>query len=91
MRCKTTFSNEVKKFVAGNKTDIITTIYPSLESIERLKEHGYIVTKKTGIKIRMVKVVLPDGEIEVLLTDLYDNKIFTLKKDQQPVLYEMEN
>ena len=33
-----------------------------------------------GIKIRMVKVVLPDGEIEVLLTNLYDDKIFTVKK-----------
>jgi len=80
MRCKTTFSNEVKNFVASNKTDLITTIYSSLESIEKLKEHGYIVTQKTGIKIRMLKVVLPDGEIEVLLTDLYDDKIFTLRK-----------
>ncbi len=80
MRCKTTFSNEVKSFVAGNLTDVITTIYPSLESIERLREHGYIVTLKTGIKIRMVKVVLPDGEIEVMLTNLYDDKIFTVKK-----------
>src|SRR5674476_751220 len=80
MRCKTTFSNEVKNFVAGNQTDAVTTIYPSLESIERLKEHGYLVTQKTGIKIRMVKVMLPDGEVEVLLTDLYDYKIFTLKK-----------
>ncbi len=80
MRCKTTFSNEVKKFVASNQNDIITTIYPSLESIERLREHGYIVTQRTGIKIRMVKVILPDGEIEVLLTNLYDDKIFTVKK-----------
>ena len=80
MRCKTTFSNEVKNFVAGNQTDAVTTIYPSLESVERLKEHGYLVTQKTGIKIRMVKVMLPDGEVEVLLTDLYDYKIFTLKK-----------
>ena len=80
MRCKTTFSNEVKSFVASNKTDLITTIYPSLESIEGLKEHGYIVTKKTGIKIRVGKVILADGEIKVLLNDLYDNKIFTVKK-----------
>jgi hypothetical protein len=79
MRCKTTFSNEVKNFVASKQNDIITTIYPSLESIERLREHGYIVTQRTGIKIRMVKVILPDGEIEVLLTNLYD-KTFTVKK-----------
>ena len=80
MRCKTTFSNEVKIFVAGNKKNIVTTIYPSLESVETLRKHGYIVTKKHGIKIRMVKVILLDGEIEVLLTDLYDDKIFTVKK-----------
>jgi hypothetical protein len=80
MRCKTTFNNEVKDFVASKKKNLITTIYPSLESIETLKEHGYIVTKMTGIKIRMLKVVLPDGEIEVLLTNLYDRKIFTSKK-----------
>ena len=80
MRCKTTFSNEVKNFVASNKMNLVTIIYPSLESIERLREHHYIVTRKTGIRIRMVKVKLPDGEIEVLLTDLYDDKIFTVKK-----------
>jgi hypothetical protein len=28
----------------------------------------------------MVKVILPHDAIEVLLTDLYDDKIFTLKK-----------
>jgi hypothetical protein len=80
MRCKTSFSNEVKKFVSSKKTNVIVTIYPSSECIERLREHGYIVTQKSGIKIRMLKVVLPDGEIEVLLTNLYDRKIFTLKK-----------
>ena len=80
MRCKITFNNAVKSFVAGNRQDIITTIFPSLESVENLREHGYIVTRKTGIRIRMVKVILPDGEIEVLLTNLYDDKKFTVKK-----------
>jgi hypothetical protein len=79
MRCKTTFSNEIKAFVSS-KTNATAIIYPSSESIESLKEQGYIVTQKTGMKIRMVKVTLPDGEIEVLITNLYDRKIFTLKK-----------
>ena len=83
MRCKTTFSNEVKRFVDSNKTDILVTIYPSAESIERLRVQRYIVTKKTGIKIRMLKVTLQDGEIEVLLTNLFDDKIYTLKKISQ--------
>ena len=80
MRCKVSFNNEVKNFVASGKKNAIRTIYPSSESIEMLREHRYIVTPKTGIKIRMVKVKLPDGEIEVLLTNLYDDKIFTVKK-----------
>jgi hypothetical protein len=79
MRCKTTFSNEVKKFIENNKTSVTVTMYPSAESIERLREHGHIVTKKTGIKVRMLKLKLPDGEIEVLLTNLFDKR-FTLKK-----------
>lgn len=83
MRCKTTFSNEVRRFVSSNKTDAIVTIYPSPESIERLREHCYIVTKKTGVKVRILKVVLPDGEIEVLLTNLFDDKVYTLKKISQ--------
>lgn len=80
MRCKTTFNNAVKNFVASDREDFITTIFPSVESVENLREHGYVVTKKTGIKIRMVKVILPDGEIEVLLTNLYDTEKFTVKK-----------
>lgn len=80
MRCKKAFNNEVKEFVASDQTDIITTIYPSLESIQTLREHHYIVTPGTGIKIRMVKVILANGEIEVLLTNLYDSKIFNLIK-----------
>ena len=80
MRCKTTFSNTVKDFVASKQNDLITTIYPSSESVAQLKQYRYIVTKETAIKIRMIKVALPDGEIEVLLTNLFDDKIFTLKK-----------
>ncbi len=80
MRCKSNFNNEVKKFAAGKKNNLVTTIYPSLESIDALRRHGYIVKKDTAITIRMVKVVLPDGQIEILLTNLYNNKIFTIKK-----------
>lgn len=80
MRCRGNFNNEVKKFVASKNKNQVTTIYPSLESIDALRRHGYIVIKDTGIAVRMVKVVLPDGEIEILLTNLYDDKIFTFKK-----------
>jgi hypothetical protein len=80
MRAKVSFSNAVKDFVASKRKNLITTIYPSLEAIAELRKHHYIVTKQTGIQIRMVRVELPNGEIEVLLTDLLDKKIFTVKK-----------
>lgn len=85
MRCKTTFSNEVKEFVDSNKTSAIVIMYPSAESIERLRENGYIVSKRTGIKVKILKVKLVDGEIEVLLTNLFDKK-FTSKKSVSCIL-----
>jgi hypothetical protein len=78
MRCKTSFSNEIKTFVDSRKSSKIITIYPSREAIEQLREHGYIVTPKTELKIRLVKVKLPDGETEILLTNLYDARIYSV-------------
>ena len=80
MRCKIGFSKDVKEFVASKKKDIITIIYPSIEAIVKLKEYGFCVTKVTGLKVRMVKIILPDGEVEVLLTNLYDKKTYSIKK-----------
>lgn len=80
MRCKLTFSKEVKAFVASGQTDLTTNIYPSAESIEALRRQGYLVARKTALTIRMIKVILPDGEIEVLLTNLYDKEKFTARK-----------
>lgn len=80
MRCKTTFSKEVKNFVSSNQIDITTTIYPSCEAIDKLRGQGHIVTPKTGIRVRMLKILLNNGETEVLLTNLYDQTRFTQKK-----------
>jgi hypothetical protein len=79
IRCKTDFCNKVKQFASSDKTDVTTTLYPSWESIERLRECRYIVNAKTAIKVRMVKVRLADGQTEVLLTNLYDDQLFTVE------------
>lgn len=78
MRCKTSFSNEIETFVNSRKSSKTITIYPSKEAIEQLRGHGYIVSPKTELKIRLVKVKLPDGETEILLTNLYDAEIYTV-------------
>ena len=76
MRCKVDFNKEVKYFVAGKKMDSTIKLYPGAEAIKNLFHQGYVVTKHTAITIRMVKVVLKTGEIEVLLTNLFDNDQF---------------
>jgi hypothetical protein len=79
IRCKTDFCQEVKQFVNSRKKEVITTLYPSRESIARLREQHYIVSAKTGIQVRMVRVQLADGQTEVLLTNLYDTARFTTR------------
>lgn len=79
MRCKVGFNKEVKQFRRSRKSSKIIELTPTAGAIATLQEHGYIVTAKTTIKVRMVKVKLNTGEIEILLTDLYDKKLFTLE------------
>jgi hypothetical protein len=78
MRCKAGFNKEVKQFVRSRKSSKIIELAPTDAAIATLREQGYIVTSKTTIKVRMAKIKLSTGEIEILLTDLYDEKLFTL-------------
>jgi hypothetical protein len=87
MRCKSGFNNQVKEFVNSSQKDIIEEMFPNDNAIKKLYEYKYSVTKKTPIKIRMVKVILKTGEVEVLLTNLYDQQIY--KTDCFKELYFM--
>lgn len=78
MRCKVSFNNEVKQFVRSRKSSKTIELFPTANAISTLREHGYIVTAKTSLKVRMVKVKLPTGEVEILLTSLYCEKLFTI-------------
>lgn len=78
MRCKAGFNNEVKQFVASSKSSKIITLTPTFKAIATLRDNGYIVTAATTIRIRMVKIKLSSGEVEILLTNLYNEKLFTL-------------
>jgi hypothetical protein len=46
--------------------------------METLRKLGYIVTRKQTITIRAVKVKLSTGEDEILLTNLFDQEVYTL-------------
>jgi hypothetical protein len=79
MRCPVTFNTEVKQFARSSKRSKIVELAPSYKSIVMLKENGYKVTAKTTIRVRMVQVNLPDGEQEILLTNLYDEQLYSVE------------
>lgn len=76
IRCKTTFNTEVKDFVRSGKKSKVVKLKPCYKSINMLRQNGYIVTPSTTITIRMVQVNLPNGEKEILLTNLFDEKLY---------------
>jgi len=77
MRCKVGFNKEVKQFLLSSKNSKIINMKATSHSIATLREHGYIITPETTTKVRMVKVLLSSGEIEILLTNLYDQNLYT--------------
>ena len=70
IRAKTTHSKMVKHFVSSGKRSIITEIFPQ----EKHSFEGKDYNKNTGIKVRLVRIDLPSGEIEVLMTSLLDSQ-----------------
>lgn len=79
MRCKATFNKEVIEFARSGKRSRIVELKPCYKSVVMLKQNGYNVTATTTIKIRMVQINLPNGEQEILLTNLYDERLYSIE------------
>lgn len=79
MRCKLDFSKVIRAFVKSEIMSQTIEITPSYKSKNKLKEKGFLITAATTIKIRMIKVILSSGEVEVLLTNLYDETIYPIE------------
>ena len=79
------FNNIIKKFVASDETDSILT-FDVVETDAPLCVTKDI-PKGTTVQVRAVKIELPTGETEVLLTSLLDKKTFTTTVLSQ--LYQM--
>lgn len=87
IRCKADFNSEVKQFKRSRKSSKIIDLKATSYAISGLLKKGFIVTGETTIKVRMVKVKLPSGEIEILLTNLLNEQLYTL--DDLKYLYGM--
>jgi len=75
MRAKIGFSSLTKAFISNGKTSQIVEIYPGKNVDTSNKEYD----KNTSIKVRLIRVNLPNGETELLMTSLLDSKKYPNK------------
>lgn len=71
-RSKTNFSNQVIKFYESDKNDEIVTVKPNKN--DSFKNLPY--NKDETIEVRMIKVLLPSNEVEILLTSLLNQELY---------------
>lgn len=69
------FNAVIKAFVASDETDTLLT-FDVVDTTAPLGAENAI-PKGTKVQVRAVKIILPTGETEVLLTSLFDTEIFT--------------
>jgi len=77
MRIKIAFSQMTKDFHSSGKRSQVIDIYPA----KNIKILDKDYDKNTPIKVRLVRIELPKGEVEILITSLvsskkYPNKLF---------------
>lgn len=75
MRVKVGFSNVTKEFIRSGKSTQIVSFYPSQHNNYIDKEYD----KKTSVKVRLIRVELADGEVELLIISLLDSKKYRTK------------
>ena len=68
IRVKVTFSNVTREFIKSGKSTEIVTFYPGKNANLNGKEYD----KNTSVKVRLIRINLPNGEIELLITSLLD-------------------
>lgn len=67
-RCKHSFNSITTQFMIGEEKDVIVEIKAKQKQSFKNKKYN----KKSIIKVRLIKVLLKSGEIELLMTSLLD-------------------
>jgi Transposase DDE domain. len=79
MRCKLGFNNYVKAFMKSNKNEMIQEWEITTAIRRELEERGVKIKRGAKIKVRLIKLILSTGEVEILLTSLLDKKNYPRK------------
>jgi hypothetical protein len=66
--------HEIRDFVSSDNNDTIVSFRANKYSSEELYKHGFVVPIGSTIDVRLIKVILDDGTIEVLATNLFDKE-----------------
>jgi hypothetical protein len=75
IRAKTLHNKIVQCFVDSGEKSIVTEIFPQ-------EKHSFIekdYNKNSPLKVRLVRIDLPSGEVEVLMTSLLDSEKYPTK------------
>ncbi|MDA6072837.1 IS4 family transposase, partial [Flavobacterium sp. AC] len=72
IRVQKNHSKIVSSFILSEKRTLIVDVFPQEKHIFEGKDYD----KTTSIKVRLVRVDLPGGEIEILMTSLLDSQIY---------------
>jgi hypothetical protein len=75
IRVKLTHCSSVIAFVATGKKSIVTEIHPQKNQSFKDKEYN----KNSTLTVRLVRIELPGGEVEVLMTTLLDSQKYPAK------------
>ncbi len=75
IRVKTSHSKIVQCFVDSEEKSIVTEIFPQ----EKHSFTGKDYNKNSPLKVRLVRIDLPSGEVEVLMTSLLDSEKYPTK------------
>lgn len=75
-RCKKSFSNQVRAFYESGKQD--ETIQIKAKQNKSFKDLPY--SQHSTITVRMLRVKLDSGEVEILMTSLLDSREFPLEE-----------
>jgi len=75
MRIKITFSQRVIDFEASKRKSQIVDFFPG----KNVKTSDKPYAKNTPIKVRLIRVELPSGQIEILVTSLLNSKTYPSK------------
>lgn len=73
MRVKTDFNGVTKSFIESGKKSEIVEIHPG----KNTKPYVRISQKKPSLKVRMIRIELPGGQTELLITSLLESQKYT--------------